>query len=589
MAPPPTDVPDTFDQPGIFRYVLDHHKARTAFMVLLLGLAGILEGLGVAVVLPILESILSTGGGEPSGLARAVTAALALVGLEPSLGILLTGLVVAFTLKGAFLYGAFLQVGIVIARMTMELRLRLLRAIIGARWGHILQYPSGFVANALSAESMRSAGAYMALNQALAEGAAVLAYLGVAFAIDWKAASASLVAGLAIILALQGRVNASRRAGQDQVKLLRGILARLTDALPSLKPLKAMGMEEYLLPRLDEATRSFFAAQKREIASTELIKKTREPVLILVLAVGFWAVLSFTTMNTTSLMVLALLFYRTSTSITNMQHYWVTVRVGESSFQSLMEHIQSAELARERLEESGTEPAPAFDRELRLEDVRFAYEDHSVLEGVDGVLSAGTFVALVGPSGSGKTTLTDLITGLLRPDSGRILVDGVDLSRVRLKDWRHRIGYVPQEPMLFSDTVRQNLTLGMAGIDDDRVEQALRSASAWDFVSALPGGLDHRIGEGGTTLSGGQRQRLAIARALVTDTRLMILDEPTTALDARSEADVLEAVSALRGAVTILAISHQPAIRDLADEVWELTDGRLDVREGSRARATPAP
>ena len=568
---------DTFDRPGLLQFVSEHYKSRTAVMVALLAVAGILEGMGVAVVLPILDTLVSPGEAE-SGLAAAVARILGAVGLEPTLPVLLTGLVVAFTMKGVFLYLAFLQVGVVIARMSMELRLRLLSAVTWARWGHVLHYPSGFIANALSGETARTAAAYQALTRMLAEGAAVLAYVGVAFAISWRAASASLVAGLLIIVALQGRVNASRKAGQDQVHLIRSILARLTDALPSLKPLKAMGMEGYLLPRLDEATRSYFEAQKREIASTELIKKTREPVLIATLALGFWAVVTFTDTSTASLMVLALLFYRTSTSITNMQHYWVTVRIGESSFLSLMEHIDAAENARETWDESETAATPTLDRELRVEDVSFAFGDHRVLSGANATLKVGTFAAIVGPSGSGKTTLTDLITGLLRPQSGRITVDGVDLARVNLRQWRQLIGYVPQEPMLFSDSIRQNLTLGAEGLSDEDVERALRAASAWDFVMALPDGLDHRIGEAGTSLSGGQKQRLAIARALVTDTRLLILDEPTTALDSVSEAEVCTAIAALRGSLTILAISHQPAIRELADEIWEVRGGVVQVR-----------
>jgi ATP-binding cassette subfamily C protein len=226
----------------------------------------------------------------------------------------------------------------------------------------------------------------------------------------------------------------------------------------------------------------------------------------------------------------------------------------------------------------GEHPKLALDCSLRLEDVHFSYGDHEVLKGATGVLEAGRFVTMVGPSGSGKTTLTDLVTGLIRPTRGRILIDGIDLADVDLLDWRRCIGYVPQEPMLFSDTVRANVTMGVEDFTDDEVEAALRQANAWEFVEAFDDGLDHRIGESGTNLSGGQRQRLAIARALVKKPSLLILDEPTTALDAVSEAEVCRTVAGLRGDLTVLAISHQPAIREIADEVWELQEGVLRAR-----------
>jgi ATP-binding cassette subfamily C protein len=545
-------------------------------MVLLLALSGVMEGFGIAAVLPLIEFLVSPGE-EPSALAAAIADGLATVGLEPSVPVLLGGIVLMFTLKNGLYYLAMLQVGAVVSRVEMELRLRLLRAVTRAEWRHMLSYPSGFIANAVSREAGRSATAYQTFAAMMAEGMQVLAYLTVAFLISWRTATATIVVGGLIILLLQGRVTASRKAGREQVYILRSILARLTDALPSLKPLKAMGMEHYLLPRLEEQTEQFYHARVREIASTELLKRAREPILMAALALGLGGVLAFTEATSTSIMILGLLFYRTATSITNMQQRWVTVVVGENSFQSLMEHIRTSEDARETWAVDGDKPVPTFARELDLDAVRFSYGEHEVLKGVTATLPAGRFVALVGPSGSGKTTLTDLITGLLRPTSGRIVIDGVDLAECDIRGWRHHIGYVPQEPMLFSDSILANLTLGADTITRDDAERALRDAHAWEFVSELEGGLDHPIGEGGTSLSGGQRQRLAIARALVQKPGLMILDEPTTALDADAEAEVCRTLSDLRGGLTILAISHQPAIRELADEVWELDKGRLNT------------
>jgi ATP-binding cassette subfamily C protein len=547
-------------------------------MVVLLAIAGILEGFGIAAALPVLESMISGGGSAQSDLGQFVEAVLLRIGIEPSVGALLVILVVMFALKGVAFYFAVLIVGSVVARVVLELRVRLLRAISAAEWRHVLRYPTGFIANAVSSEAGRAGMAYQEFAQVIAEGVQVVVYLVLAFLISWQTGLAAMAAGVAILVVLQGRVAATRRAGHDQVQILRSILARLTDALPSLKPLKAMGKEGYLLPRLEEETEAFYAAQRSEIAHSELLKKAREPLLMAALAAGLWGVLTFTELNPSSIMILAALFYRAVTSITNMQQRWVSVLVGDASFRSLMQHVESAESARETWISEG-EALVGFDRALELDELSFSYGDHAVLEGASATLPARSFVALVGPSGSGKTTLTDLITGLLRPTAGRILVDGADLAGANVRAWRERIGYVPQEPMLFSDSVRQNVTLGNPRASDADVVEALKRASAWGFVQALPGGLDHRIGEEGTSLSGGQRQRIAIARALVTRPSLLILDEPTTALDVASEQEVCRAISELKGNLTILAISHQPALRALADEVWEVANGRVRVVE----------
>ncbi|MEX1258875.1 MAG: ABC transporter ATP-binding protein [Gemmatimonadota bacterium] len=561
---------------GLVQYIARHDRARVTLMVVLLALAGVLEGFGIVAALPVLESMVSADAGTESGLSLAIEQGLRTVGLEPSTGLLLTLLVVMFTLKGVVFYLAVLTVGTVVARVAMELRIRLLRAISSAEWRHVLRYPSGFISNAVSNEVGRTGMAYQEFAQVVAEGTQVIVYLAIVFLMSWETGVAAIGAGAVILLILQGRVMASRRAGHDQVQILRSILARLTDALPSLKPLKAMGMEGYLLPRLEEETEAFFIAQRKEIASTELLKKAREPLLMAALAFGLWFVLTFTTLAATSIMILAGLFYRTVTSITNMQQRWVSVLIGDSSFRSLMEHIEAAETARETWAEDG-KPPPRFEEELRVEDLSFSFGDTAVLKGANATLRAGRFVAVVGPSGSGKTTLTDLLTGLLRPAGGRILVDGVSLAEAGVRGWRRQIGYVPQEPMLFSDTVRANVTLGNPAFGDNEVEAALRAASAWDFVMALDGGLNHRIGEEGTTLSGGQRQRLAIARALVTRPSLLILDEPTTALDTVSEQEVCRAIARLKGKLSILSISHQPALRELADEVWDVRDGKIHI------------
>ena len=197
------------------------------------------------------------------------------------------------------------------------------------------------------------------------------------------------------------------------------------------------------------------------------------------------------------------------------------------------------------------------------------------------IIPAGSFTAIMGPSGAGKTAIADLLTGLLRPQQGQIWIDDIPLDQVDLWEWRRTIGYVPQEPFLLHDTALWNVTLGDPELSEADAEAALRAAGAWEFVTELPQGMHSSVGERGTALSGGQRQRIAIARALAHRPKLLILDEVTSALDPENEAAIRRTLQGFRGRLTILAISHQPAVVEAADRIYRIQNGEVSlVRDG---------
>ena len=185
----------------------------------------------------------------------------------------------------------------------------------------------------------------------------------------------------------------------------------------------------------------------------------------------------------------------------------------------------------------------------------------------------GKAIIFSAPSGAGKTTIVDLVTGLLKPQGGEIVIDYLPLQQMDLKAWRKMIGYVPQENLLLHDSILNNVTLGDPELNKADAEYALRAAGAWQFVTALEQGMETNVGERGTRLSGGQRQRIMIARALAHRPRLLILDEATSALDTDSTKEICKTLWALRGKLTILAITHQPALVEIADRVYRLQEG----------------
>jgi ATP-binding cassette subfamily B protein len=205
----------------------------------------------------------------------------------------------------------------------------------------------------------------------------------------------------------------------------------------------------------------------------------------------------------------------------------------------------------------------------------FAGADRPAVHDIDLAVRPGETIAFVGPSGAGKSTMLNLLLGFIRPTSGQIRLDGVPMDDVDLRTYRRFVSVVPQESLLFDGTVFENVTYGLHDVAPATVEQALRDANAYDFVSALPYGWDTTVGDRGSRLSGGQRQRLAIARALIRDPRVLLLDEATSSLDSESEAQIQSALSRLmRGRTTFVVAHRLSTIRD-ADRVVVLTGGSI--------------
>ena len=217
---------------------------------------------------------------------------------------------------------------------------------------------------------------------------------------------------------------------------------------------------------------------------------------------------------------------------------------------------------------------------VQLTGVSFTHLDDGpeVLSEIELDIPAGTVVALIGPTGSGKTTLTHLIPRYYDPSDGVVRLDGVDVRDVGLDPLRRAVGVVAQEPFLFSTTVRENIAYGVLDATDEQVRAAARLAQAEQFIEALPSGFDTVIGERGYTLSGGQRQRIAIARAVLTDPRVLILDEATASVDASTEREIQEALRAVMAGRTTLIIAHRLSTISLADEVVVLDGGRIVAR-----------
>jgi ATP-binding cassette, subfamily C, bacterial len=544
--------------------------------------ASILEGLSLLLLLPSLNLLTSDAAQGPdnglSGLGHMLTKALTAIGVTPTVGVLLVIILVCLALKAVFLLLANVQVGYTVAHVATDLQLSLLRSLLAARWEFYVRQPVGSLTNAIGTEALRASQAYLQGARTLVLLIQSIVFAGVAFFVTWKGALLSLTAGGMVLYGLRWLVRMSHHAGTRQTQLLKSLLTRLTDSLQSVKPLKAMAREELVGSVLRSETKRLNRALRQDVISTEALGAGQDLLMGLIITSGLYVAMIQWKLPFNAVLVMILVLARALASLGKTQRQYQKMKSYESAFWSLQAVIEDTSRARETNPE-GT--SPRLENSVRLNHVSFGYEKISVLGDASLTVPVGSLTAIMGPSGAGKTTIADLIIGLLRPQQGEILIDNVPLEQVDLRQWRRMIGYVPQESLLLHETVLWNVTLGDPAVNEADAEAALRAAGAWEFVAELPQQIHSSVAERGTALSGGQRQRIAIARALARRPKLLILDEVTSALDPQTEAAICRTLQGLRGGLTILAISHQPAVVEAADRIYRIESGEVVlVRDG---------
>jgi ATP-binding cassette subfamily C protein len=494
------------------------------------------------------------------------------LGLEVTLGTLLIVVVVSISLKSVLMLVATRHVGYSAAHIATDLRLELLQAILSTRWGYFQHQRTGRLANAMATEANRASQSYLYGVTMLALFVQAAVYISIALTVSWQTTLAAFVTGAVILSISHLLVRMARKAGKRQTKMYKSLLARLTDILQSVKSLKAMAREELADTVLSKETAKLNKALQGEVFSKAILDAVQLPVYVAVAAIGIYVAIEHWQVNFTTVMVLAILLVRSLNQLGKIQKQYQKLVTTESAFWSIRQSIDDAMTARE-IDEGSSAPTPGAG--IRLDNVSFAHDDKPVLNDISLTIPPRALTTIVGASGSGKTTLIDLVIGLLRPDEGTIYLGDTPLREIDKQQWRRQIGYVPQEQVLLHDSVLTNVTFGDPELTEADAEQALKSAGAWDFVSSMPHGIHSSVGERGTMLSGGQRQRIMIARALAHKPSVLILDEPTSALDPDSEKLISNTLHELGRNYTVVAISHQQALVDAADQVYRLVDGRI--------------
>lgn len=397
---------------------------------------------------------------------------------------------------------------------------------------------------------------------------------------------ATIVLGLITALALQIRWSAKKRTPwrHERKALVAEIHGQVADALTNNAIVKAFAGEKREISHLQQQTRRFQKIYKKDIGfmamegSLRVVLMVIIQVIAIVVAVGLVQQSAITV--ATAIFMLAYL-----------------QRIGSQLFvlgdiiygydQAFLDAAPMTEMLSEEVRVSNSDGANELmvtQPTLEFQNVSYRYEDGSfdVLKDIDLIIPAGQKIGLVGHSGAGKTTITQLLLRFADVTKGAILVDGRDIRDVTQESLREQIAYVPQEPMLFHRTLRENIAYGKPDATDKEIRKAAKQANAIDFIEGLPQGLDTLVGERGVKLSGGQRQRIAIARAILKDSPILILDEATSALDSESEKLIQEALATLMKGRTSIVVAHRLSTIATLDRIIVLDKGQI-AEDGSHA------
>jgi len=537
------------------------YKARLVWAALFMGLTSALISAQAYLVKPVLDKVILAKNME--------------------LGLLLPpALVLVTLLKGAAAYGRDYMMGWVGQRIVNDIRDRLYTHVESLSFSYFTRTPTGVIISRIVNDVNLVQGALTKAPSSLLQGIfTMVALTGYILYLNWRLAVFSI-----IVLPLAGvalsKFSKRFRKTSTQMQEQMGVLTtHLHETIGGIRIVKAFGMEAYESARFREKNRDLFNSLMRAIKTGAISHPVMETISIfgtsLVILFGLYFIVSnrMTVGDFFSFMAALVFFYRPLRELNGVNS---TVQDGVAAASRIFEVLDTEPEIRNR---RVVRPVSHDFKTIELRGLSFKYEDELVLRDINLTVKAGETIAIVGKSGGGKTTLVNLIPRFYDATGGAILIDGQDIRDASIESLRSLTAIVTQQTYLFNDTVRNNIAYGNTARPFADVVRAAQSAYADEFIRQLPREYETEIGESGVKLSGGQRQRIAIARALLKDAPMLILDEATSSLDTQSEREVQKALDTLMKGRTSFVIAHRLSTIMNADRIIVLKDGRI-VEQG---------
>jgi len=577
---------NTFSDLLKYLRIYRRYLGRRMYLIFMLAVTTALaQGFGITLLLPLLRASQSGGNPEDMGTAEQyLQALLETMGIADSMVGILAFIAVTFVAKGTLRFAKGGYQGYLQAQLLRELKTKLFDAYTGMDYRYYIQQNAGHFINVINQQVNRFFQSFSTFIGFVSQVVNTTTYFAIAFAIAWRFALMALSVGAVLLFLFKYLNSYVRRLSRKRSAEMSTLNKLLVQSLQGFKYIVSTAQASHLRTGVVDSVNRLTSYIFRQRTARSFTVALKEPASVL-LVVGLIA-LQVTVFGDpiAPIFVALLLFHRGMQAVINTQTSW----------QRTMDRIGSVEMVDDEFEavlanqeKSGTRRFDSLQEGIELRSVHYAYnrEDGDVLRDITMDIPVNTTVALVGESGAGKSTLVDLLTLMLKPQTGRVLIDGVPHDEVDLASWRDQIGYVSQETVVFDDTVANNISLWRGDIEEEpvlreRMIHAAERAHADHFIRDLPNGYQTVVGDRGVRLSGGQRQRLFVARELFKEPNLLLLDEATSDLDTASEQHIQDSIDALKGEVTVVIIAHRLSTVQNADRVYVLDDGQI-IEEGS--------
>jgi ABC-type multidrug transport system fused ATPase/permease subunit len=557
----------------LFNDLLARLRWRLPVLVLWTSLVGLSEGASIVLLLPLLNRI-GIVASAPSVATALIEKSLNLLGANTT-GTIFVVVAAVATLQ-MVLSVALNWWSVRLARNYQSRRqLELFGAFMRARWSFIMDRKSGEMVNAIVTECERLGRAFILCLSLFGSAVVALIYVALSAFIAWRATLTLLVFALATALAMIRFYKKSYAYGQSLAPLNAQLQATLEEQFAGVKFIKVSVGVDRAIAQIEPLVRKLGDINTFATAMPGMVRALLEYVAI----IGLAAILVLTSAGSGvaggNFIVVVALFARLFPRLTNVQAQLYALNSNVHAMAAL-EKLQTAAYAEAERQERSTRPLqidkPAV---LEVRNLQVRFGERVALDQINLTLPIPGLLAIVGRSGAGKSTLVHTLLGLIEPSAGSIQLGPYELASAPLGAWRRSIGYVPQEIILFHASVRDNLTSVNPAASEFDLKTVARRAHALEFIEALPDGFETIIGDQGVKLSGGQRQRLGIARALLMNPALLIMDEAMSALDTESEAELLRTLDELRKDIGMLLVAHRLAAARSADVVCVFENGRM--------------
>ena len=537
-------------------------------------LVGISEGVSVVLLLPLLNHVGLAAASNQSAVATLLDEGLAFVRATGPVEILVVIIAVA-TIQTTLSVTLNLWT-VRLARHYQTLRqLELFGAIMRAKWTFIADRKAGEMTNAIVTESERLGRAFTICLSLLASAVVAAIYVVLSTIIAWQVTLSLIGLALAAGLAMTHLYKKSYAVGESFAPLNAQLQSLLNEQFAGAKFIKAIAGIDRATAQIEPLARELEDANTFASAVPGTVRCILEYIALIGLVIILVLASIGLNVSPANVVIVLALFGRLFPRITAVQAQLHYLNANVHAIEAINKLQTAAEAEAERQDDLSAPLKIALPTTLTIQDLQVKFGERVVLDQVDLTLPVPGILAVVGRSGAGKSTLAHTLLGLVEPNTGSIRLGNYELRSTPLRAWRRTIGYVPQETILFHASIRDNLTFINRDASEAEIKAATRRAHAEEFIEACPKGFDTIIGDQGAKLSGGQRQRLGIARALLTNPVLLVLDEAMSALDAESEVELMKTLEELRSRMGILLIAHRLAAVRTADAICVFDDGRI--------------